>query len=66
MQTTATTPGAQPIHADPVITKLLDKLPAEMRGSFSDDQLLALKVALGGRTWGAHAIDARFTLKWWR
>ena len=37
-----------------------------MRGSFSDAQLVALKVALGGRTWGAHAVDARWTLKWWR
>jgi hypothetical protein len=55
-----------PIHADSVITKLLDKVPADMRGSFSDEQLLALKVALGGRTWGAHAVDARWTLKWWR
>ncbi len=55
-----------PIHSDPVITKLLDKVPADMRASFSDDQLLALKVALGGRTWGAHAVDARWTLKWWR
>jgi hypothetical protein len=56
----------QSIHADPVITKLLDKVPADMRGSFSAEQLLALKVALGGRTWGAHAVDARWTLKWWR
>ena len=55
-----------PIHTDPIITKLLDKVPADMRGSFSDEQLLALKVALGGRTWGAHAVDARWTLKWWR
>ena len=56
----------QSIHADPVITKLLDKVPADMRGSFSAEQLLALKVALGGRTWGAHPVDARWTLKWWR
>ena len=54
------------IQADPVIIKLLDKVPANMRGSFSDEQLLALKVALGGRAWGAHAVDARWTLKWWR
>jgi hypothetical protein len=54
------------IQADPVITKLLDKVPTDMRGSFTDEQLLALKVALGGRTWGAHAVDARWTLKWWR
>jgi hypothetical protein len=55
-----------PIQADPVITKLLDKVPANMRSSFSPEQLVALKVALGGRTWGAHALDARWTLKWWR
>ena len=56
----------QSIQTDPVITKLLDKVPSEMRDSFSDAQLVALKVALGGRTWGAHAVDARWTLKWWR
>ena len=56
----------QSIHSDPVITKLLNKVPADMRTSFSDEQLLALKVALGGRTWGTHALDLRFTLKWWR
>jgi hypothetical protein len=54
------------IQTDPVIIKLLDKVPADMRGSFSTEQLLALKVALGGRTWGAHVVDARWTLKWWR
>jgi hypothetical protein len=58
--------SAPPIQADPVITKLLDKVPADMRSSFSSEQLLALKIALGGRTWGAHAEDARWTLKWWR
>jgi hypothetical protein len=66
---TASSPAAhaaRPIQSDPVIVKLLDKVPADMRASFSDEQLLALKVALGGRTWGAHAIDARWTLKWWR
>ena len=54
------------IYSDPVITKLLDKVPADIRGSFSEDQLLALKVAVGGRTWGTHALDWRWTLKWWR
>ena len=54
------------IYSDPVITKLLDKVPADMRGSFSEDQLLALKVAVGGRTWGTHTLDWRWTLKWWR
>ena len=44
---------------------LLAKLPSESRDSFSDDQLLALKVALGGRAWGVHALDLRWTLKFW-
>lgn len=35
------------IHSAPIITKLLGKVPADMRGSFSDEQFLALKVALG-------------------
>jgi hypothetical protein len=55
-----------PIEQDPVIIKLLDKVPADMRSSFTAEQLLALKMAVGGRTWGAHAVDVRFTLKWWR
>ena len=55
-----------PVLTDSVITNLLDKVPADLRGSFTPEQLLALKVALGGRTWGAHALDLRFTLKWWR
>ncbi len=49
-----------PFHTDPVIAKLLHKVPADMRGSFSEDQLLALKVAVGGRTWGSHALDWRW------
>ena len=54
------------IKTYPVIPKLLDKVPADIRGSFSDTQLLELKIALGGRTRGAHVVDARWTLKWWR
>jgi hypothetical protein len=39
---TASNPAAhtaRPIQADPVIAKLLDKVPADMRSSFSDEQL---------------------------
>lgn len=54
------------IRKDVFVTNLLSKLPAEHRGSFSDAQLQALKVALGARSWGAHAIDFRGTLRFWR
>ena len=32
------------IKSAPIIAKLLDKVPADMRASFSDEQLQALKV----------------------
>ena len=54
------------IQADPVIEKLLDQVPADLRGSFTDEQLLALKLALGRRPWTTHPVDIRWTLKWWR
>lgn len=54
------------ILQDPVVSKLLEKVPVDMRGSFSTEQLVALKVALGGRTWGTHSVDLRWTMKWWR
>lgn len=53
------------IKDDPFVKGLLEKLPAGDRESFSPEQLQALKIALGGRSWGAHAIDARWTLKFW-
>lgn len=58
--------AAHPHQSDPTISQLLGKLPAEMRDSFSDAQLLALKIALGGRAWGQHAVDFRWTLKFWQ
>ena len=50
---------------DPFVQQLIAKLPAASVPSFTDEQLLALKVALGGRTWGAHALDWRWTLSFW-
>lgn len=54
------------IKQDPVITKLLNKIPLSQRETFSDDQLVALKAALSGRSWGVHAVDIRWTLGFWR
>ena len=60
------TTNALPIQADPVITKLLDKVPADMRGSFSPEQLLALKVALGGRMLSGICMWMQFWGGLWR
>ncbi|BBB25465.1 hypothetical protein [Amphritea japonica] len=44
---------------------LFKRLPEDVRGSFSQEQLAALKVAFGARKWGKHPVDIRGTLKIW-
>jgi hypothetical protein len=51
-----------PIKDEPAMRKLLSRMPNNVATSFSDEQLLHLKVALGGRNWGRHKIDFRGTL----
>lgn len=58
--------GAMNIRNDPFIVGMLERLPANERDSFSDDQLISLKTALGARTWGIHPVDLRWTAKTWR
>jgi len=54
------------ISSDPFIKGLLARVPQENRDSFSDAQLLSLKIALSGRKWGRHAVDVRGTFGVWR
>lgn len=49
------------VKQDPVIKKLLGKLPEDIADSYSEKQLQGLRVALGDRTWGKHFIDKRGT-----
>lgn len=56
----------QTIRDDKFINELLAKLPQASRDTFSDEQLVALKAGLGGRAWGRHAVDLRWTLHFWR
>lgn len=49
------------IQEEPSVRKLLSRMPKSVADSFSDDQLLHLKVALGSRKWGRHKIDFRGT-----
>jgi hypothetical protein len=44
----------------------MERLPASVRESFTEEQLSGLKVALAARRWGEHAIDWRGTLRWFR
>ncbi len=54
------------IQQDPFVIGLKERLPGELRESFSDEQLEALKVAFGARKWGQHRVDLRATVRIWR
>ncbi len=54
------------VRTDPFIKNLLDRISLDNRDSFTDDQLLSLKLALSGRKWGQHALDIRGVLRFWR
>ena len=47
------------IRLDPFINDLLERIPTKYQDSFSDEQLISLKVALSGRKWGKHGFDIR-------
>lgn len=51
---------------DPFIDGLKDRLPDDLKESFTQEQLSALKIAFGARKWGQHPVDLRGTLKFWR
>lgn len=53
----------QKIRQEVAIQKLLDRMPQHVAKSFSDAQLLHLKVALGARKWGQHKVDIRGSFK---
>ncbi|WP_339726347.1 3-phosphoshikimate 1-carboxyvinyltransferase [uncultured Paraglaciecola sp.] len=53
----------QKIRQEVAIRKLLDRMPQHVAQSFTEEQLLHLKVALGARKWGRHKVDVRGTLK---
>lgn len=58
--------GETNLEKDPFVVGLLQRLPEDVRQTFTDDQLLGLKVALGARQWRRHAVDLRGTLGFWR
>ncbi len=54
------------IRHDPFVSGMLDRMSKNVCDTFSDDQLLALKMALSGRRWGTHAVDIRRSIGFWR
>jgi len=54
------------IHQDPVITRLLEKMPKKVASSFNEEQLSHLRNAIGSREWGKHKVDVRGTVKFFK
>ncbi|WP_144208904.1 hypothetical protein [Shewanella donghaensis] len=51
------------IRQDPLIEKVLKRSPSHIADSFTNEQLKAIKQALGPNTWGGHFLDSRGTFK---
>ena len=47
------------LHDDPAIRSLLERMPEGIQNTFTDEQLVHLKIAIGARQWGNHAVDQR-------
>nr|WP_252728218.1 3-phosphoshikimate 1-carboxyvinyltransferase [Alteromonas sp. C1M14] len=41
-------------------------MPSEVAESLSEEQLIAINKALGGRSWARHKVDMRGTISFWR
>lgn len=54
------------IQQDSFVEGLKERLPTDLKDSFTDEQLEALKVAFGARKWGRHRLDLRGTVSIWR
>lgn len=54
------------LKVDPAIRSLLNRMPSEVQESFTEDQLAHLKVAIGARQWGKHAVDCRGVIKFYK
>ena len=60
------TQDATSLKHDPFVIGLKQRLPEELRESFSDEQLRGLRSALATRSWARHQVDLRGTFTLWR
>ena len=54
------------LRNDPSIRSLLSRMPENVQRTFSDKQLIHLKVAIGARQWGKHTVDYRGVIKFFK
>ena len=51
---------------DPAIRSLLERMPENIQSTFTEEQLAHLKIAIGARQWGNHAVDCRGVVKFFK
>ncbi|WP_111977076.1 3-phosphoshikimate 1-carboxyvinyltransferase [Algibacillus agarilyticus] len=56
----------QYVKDDPVIKRLLERMPNEVADRFDEEQLAHIRNAIGAREWGRHALDLRGTVKFYK
>ncbi|KMT64461.1 hypothetical protein [Catenovulum maritimum] len=49
------------VRQEAAMQQILQRMPNEVAESFTDEQLLHLKIALGARKWSRHKLDLRGT-----
>jgi len=54
------------IKNDPAVNSFLQRMPKNIQETFTDEQLMYLKVAIGARQWGKHNVDVRGVLSFFR
>lgn len=54
------------IRNDPAVNSFLQRMPKKIQETFTDEQLTHLKLAIGARHWGKHAIDSRGVIKFFK
>lgn len=54
------------IKTDPLISRLLERMPDKVADSFSEEQLAYLRTAIGAREWGRHKVDLRGTFRFFK
>lgn len=54
------------LQQDPAIRSLLERMPKNIQTTFTDEQLAHLKIAIGARQWGSHAVDCRGVVKFFK
>ncbi|WP_415895056.1 3-phosphoshikimate 1-carboxyvinyltransferase [Neptuniibacter sp. PT34_22] len=55
----------EPVQKDWFEDGLMQRLPVDIKDSFTKEQINALKVAFGARKWGKHPVDLRGTINIW-